>query len=177
MVSLRRSLSVIAILINGILLVLGYYFLVLLRNHISAIGSSSSVSSYEVWGSMLYIAIVLMLVALIIQAVIYSLKIVAIKLGFETEWIVHLLFWASLMREFLVVTKTHVCKSPWPECFNIMLYGQWCRSKMPFQNVYSCETNSYDEVRFFNCTWSSWCAERPDLKDEGSVFSMGEENW
>jgi hypothetical protein len=85
MVSLRRSLSVIAILINGILLVLGYYFLVLLRNHISAIGSSSSVSSYEVWGSMLYIAIVLMLVALIIQAVIYSLKIVAIKLGFETE--------------------------------------------------------------------------------------------
>jgi hypothetical protein len=85
MVSLRKSLSVIAILINGILLVLGYYFLVVLRNHISAIGSSSSVSSLEVWGSMLYIVVVLMLVALIIQAVIYSLKIVAIKLGFETE--------------------------------------------------------------------------------------------
>ena len=85
MVSLRKSLSVIAILINGILLVLGYYFLVVLRNHISAIGSSSSVSSLEVWGSMLYIVVVLMLVALIIQAAIYSLKIVAIKLGFETE--------------------------------------------------------------------------------------------
>ena len=85
MVSLRKNFSIIALLLNGILLILGYYFLDIIRNHISTIGSSSSVSSYELWGSMLYIAVVLMLVALIIQAIIYGLKLVAIKLGFETE--------------------------------------------------------------------------------------------
>jgi hypothetical protein len=85
MVRFWKNFSLTAILINGILLILGYYFLNIIRNHISALGSSSGVSSYEVWGSMLYIAVVLMLVALIIQVIIFGLKLVAVKLGFETE--------------------------------------------------------------------------------------------
>ena len=85
MVSLKKNFSIIGILLNAILLILGYYFLGVIRNDISTIGSSASVSSYESWGSMLYIAVVLMLVALIIQIIIYCLKLVAIKLGFESD--------------------------------------------------------------------------------------------
>jgi hypothetical protein len=85
MVRFRKISSVIAILINGILLIISFYFLNVIRNHIITLGSSSIVSSYEVWGSMLYIAVILMLVALIIQVVIYCLKLLALKLGFETE--------------------------------------------------------------------------------------------
>ena len=82
---LRKYFSVIAILVNGILLIIGYYFLNVIRSYLSTLGSSGSVSSYEVWGSMLYIAVVLMLVALIIQVTIYCLKLAALKLGFEAE--------------------------------------------------------------------------------------------
>lgn len=85
MVRFRKISSVIAILINAILLIIAFYFLNVIRNYIITLGSSSIVSSYEVWGSMLYIAIILILVALIIQAVIYCLKLLALKFGFETE--------------------------------------------------------------------------------------------
>jgi hypothetical protein len=84
MVGMKRSLQGISILINAVLLITGYYYLGVIRSEISSISSPSKLSLYETWGSMLYIILVLLLVALIIQVIIYVLKLLAVKLGFES---------------------------------------------------------------------------------------------
>jgi hypothetical protein len=84
MVGMRRSSQGISILVNAVLLIIGYYFLGVIRSEISSIVSPSKLSLYETWGSMLYIILVLLLVALIIQIIIYVLKLLAVKLGFES---------------------------------------------------------------------------------------------
>jgi hypothetical protein len=84
MLSLRNHSQEISILVNAIFLIGGYYFLGVIRSDISTIGSQTKISLYESWGSMLFIILVLLLVALIIQIIIYTLKLLAIKLGFES---------------------------------------------------------------------------------------------
>jgi hypothetical protein len=84
MLRLRKHLQEISILVNAIFLIGGYYLLGILKSDISAIGSPTKLSLYEMWGSMLFIILVLLLVAFIIQMIIYTLKLLAVKLGFES---------------------------------------------------------------------------------------------
>lgn len=83
LVNLRKKLPEIGILLNALVLVLGYYYLDLIKAEIPQIVSVSQESFLEFWGSMLYIFLVLAVTALIIQMIIYAGKFLVIKLGFE----------------------------------------------------------------------------------------------
>lgn len=83
MINIRRKMPEIGILVNIVVLAVGYYYLLLIKAEIPEIVSVSQESFLQLWGSMLYIFLVLALTALIIQIIIYVGKFVVIKLGFE----------------------------------------------------------------------------------------------
>jgi hypothetical protein len=82
---LRNNVPEIGIALNALVLLIGYYYLGLIKAEIPTIVSAPREASLEFWGSMLYIFLVLLLTALIIQLILYGGKFLAVKLGFEEQ--------------------------------------------------------------------------------------------
>lgn len=84
MFSIRERAAELGMAVNAVFLVVGYYYLRVIKAQIPDIVSTSKLAFLQFWGSMLYIVLVLLLVSLIIQVIIYVGKFLAVKLGFES---------------------------------------------------------------------------------------------